>query len=53
MYDPANFDGTKNMRQPIPDPPNGVRFCRKCNDFLPLLDFPSGKRRYECKVHDL
>jgi len=35
---------------PIPDPPSGVRFCRKCNSFLPLSDFPSGKRRHECKV---
>ena len=40
------------MRQPIPDPPNGVRFCRKCNSFLPLSDFPTGRRRYECKVSD-
>lgn len=40
------------MRQPIPDPPNGVRFCRKCNCFLSLSDFPSGKRRHECKVRD-
>jgi hypothetical protein len=41
------------MRQPIPDPPNGVRFCRKCNEFHPIADFPEGKRRHECKVCDL
>ena len=49
---PSQACHSRNMRQPIPDPPNGVRFCRKCNCFLSLSDFPSGKRRHECKVRD-
>ena len=35
---------------PIPDV-NNVRFCRVCGDFLPLSKFPTGFRRYTCRVH--
>ena len=35
---------------PIPDM-NNVRFCRVCGDFLPLSKFPTGFRRYTCRVH--
>ena len=34
----------------IPDL-NGVRFCRVCEDFLPITEFPRGQRRYTCKLH--
>jgi hypothetical protein len=30
---------------------NGVRFCRVCNEFLPIYAFPTGQRRYTCKTH--
>lgn len=30
---------------------NGVRFCRVCNQFLPICMFPKGQRRYTCKTH--
>ena len=30
---------------------NGVRFCRVCNEFLPICAFPTGQRRYTCKTH--
>uniref|UniRef100_A0A6U4XGF7 Uncharacterized protein n=1 Tax=Hemiselmis andersenii TaxID=464988 RepID=A0A6U4XGF7_HEMAN len=36
---------------PIPDPPCGLRFCRQCNEFKPLSEFPAGKRRYQCRKH--
>ena len=35
----------------VPDPPGGVRFCTHCEDFIPLINFPSGPRRYVCKMH--
>ena len=34
----------------VPDR-NGVRFCRVCNEFLPIYAFPTGQRRYTCKTH--
>ena len=30
---------------------NNVRFCRVCEDFLPVTEFPRGQRRYTCRVH--
>jgi hypothetical protein len=30
---------------------NGVRFCRVCNQFVPISAFPKGQRRYTCKTH--
>jgi hypothetical protein len=30
---------------------NGVRFCRVCNQFLPICEFPKGQKRYTCKTH--
>mmetsp|Transcript_36177 Transcript_36177/g.91010 ORF Transcript_36177/g.91010 Transcript_36177/m.91010 type:complete len:128 (-) Transcript_36177:102-485(-) len=36
---------------PIPDPPCGLRFCRDCNEFKPIGEFPAGKRRYQCRKH--
>ena len=36
---------------PIPDPPCGMRFCRKCNEFLPISEFYPGQRRYQCRSH--
>ena len=35
----------------VPDPPGGVRFCTHCEKFIPLIKFPSGTRRYVCKMH--
>ena len=29
----------------------GERFCRMCNDYLPLAAFPAGQRRYACRTH--
>ena len=37
--------------QPLPDPPCGMRFCRKCEEFLPISAFPNGPRRYRCRLH--
>mmetsp|Transcript_16956 Transcript_16956/g.40825 ORF Transcript_16956/g.40825 Transcript_16956/m.40825 type:complete len:178 (-) Transcript_16956:63-596(-) len=36
---------------PIPDSPCGLRFCRDCNEFKPIGEFPKGKRRYQCRKH--
>lgn len=30
---------------------DGERFCRMCNDYLPLAAFPAGQRRYACRTH--
>ena len=30
---------------------DGRRFCRVCNDYLPLVAFPTGQRRYTCRAH--
>ena len=30
---------------------NGVRFCRVCNEFLPIDMFPIGQRRFTCRPH--
>ena len=34
-----------------PDPPGGMRFCIHCNDSIPIVKFPSGLRRYVCRMH--
>jgi hypothetical protein len=38
----------KLPREPERD---GRRFCRVCNEFLPLDAFPTGQRRYTCRTH--
>ena len=38
------------LNSAVPDC-NGVRFCRVCNEFLPICAFPTGQRRYTCKTH--
>jgi hypothetical protein len=35
----------------VPDPPGGLRYCKPCKDWLPVDNFPGGKRRYCCKAH--
>jgi len=35
----------------VPDAPGGVRFCTACEEFLPVSEFPTGPRRYSCKMH--
>lgn len=30
---------------------DGKRFCRMCDDYLPLAAFPAGQRRYACRTH--
>jgi hypothetical protein len=35
----------------VPDPPGGLRYCKQCKDWLPIDNFPCGKRRYCCKAH--
>jgi len=34
----------------IPDP-DGKRYCTACKAWLPVKNFPTGKRRYSCKLH--
>ena len=34
----------------VPDPPEG-RYCKICKDWVPVNNFPSGKRRYSCNLH--
>ena len=34
----------------VPDH-DGLRFCRFCEDFLPITEFPRGQRRYTCRMH--
>ncbi len=41
----------KEGMAPIPDSPCGLRFCRQCNEFKPVSEFPAGKRRYQCRKH--
>jgi hypothetical protein len=38
------------IRLRVPDPEKG-RYCTTCKDWLPVENFPSGKRRYCCKLH--
>lgn len=38
---------------PIPEHPDGSRFCRRCGCFLPISQFHAGVRRFECKRHAL
>ena len=38
------------IRAAVPDL-HGVRFCRVCEDFLPIAEFPRGQRRYTCRAH--
>jgi hypothetical protein len=42
------IDSKINFR--IPDP-EGNRFCTNCQSWLPVGNFPSGPRRYCCKIH--
>ncbi len=35
----------------VPDHPTAGRWCKGCCDFLPLDNFPKGKRRYMCSKH--
>jgi hypothetical protein len=37
-------------REAIPDHPAG-RWCTKCKEFLPLNNFRTGHRTYQCKLH--
>jgi hypothetical protein len=34
----------------VPDAPGG-RFCTGCDGFRPVSEFPTGPRRYSCKMH--
>jgi hypothetical protein len=43
------IDASK-IRSRVPDPEKG-RYCTTCKDWLPVENFPSGKRRYCCKMH--
>ena len=35
----------------VSDHPTAGRWCKGCCDFLPLDNFPKGKRRYMCSKH--
>jgi len=35
----------------VPDAPGGFRFCTACEEFRPVSEFPTGPRRYSCKMH--
>mmetsp|Transcript_16446 Transcript_16446/g.32481 ORF Transcript_16446/g.32481 Transcript_16446/m.32481 type:complete len:193 (+) Transcript_16446:639-1217(+) len=35
----------------VPDHPTAGRWCKKCRAFLPLEEFPKGKRRFVCRKH--
>jgi hypothetical protein len=34
----------------VPDPQQG-RYCKVCKSWVPVKNFPSGKRRYSCNLH--
>ena len=35
----------------IPDHPSGERWCKSCNCFLNVEEFPVGAKRFECRIH--
>jgi hypothetical protein len=35
----------------VPDAPGGIRFCTACDGFRKVSEFPTGPRRYSCKMH--
>lgn len=35
----------------VPDHPTAGRWCKNCRTFLPLENFPLGRRSYQCKLH--
>lgn len=44
----------RHTMPPIPDHPDGTRYCRQCSSFLPVTQFHGGRvRRFECKKHAL
>jgi len=38
------------IQHSVPDPEQG-RYCKLCKSWKPVKNFPSGKRRYCCKLH--
>jgi hypothetical protein len=48
--EPIDTQCTSKINPRVPDP-KGCRYCTMCKDWLPLENFPSGKRRYSCKKH--
>ena len=58
LYKPHNVEPLPptpkpDLYKPRPRVPDrdGRRFCRVCNDFVPVSAFPSGQRRYTCRAH--
>jgi hypothetical protein len=35
----------------VPDAPGGIRFCTACDKFRKVSEFPTGPRRFSCKMH--
>jgi hypothetical protein len=48
--EPIDTQCTSNIHFRVPDP-KGCRYCTTCKDWLPVENFPSGKRRYSCRKH--
>jgi hypothetical protein len=46
-----SFKVAKLSKLPAVPDYNGVRFCKACNKFLPICEFPNGQKRYTCKTH--
>ena len=47
----ANVTGQTPAELPRERDRDGKRFCRMCDDYLPLAAFPAGQRRYACRTH--
>jgi hypothetical protein len=47
---PIDTECVSKPHHRVPDP-EGVRYCTTCTAWLPIENFPRGKRRYCCKVH--
>ena len=46
-----NTTGQTPAKLPRERDRDGKRFCRMCDDYLPLAAFPAGQRRYACRTH--
>ena len=48
--EPIEIQQVSTLNLSVPDPREG-RYCKLCKDWLPVENFPSGKRRYICNLH--
>ena len=47
----SEIEDPDEVMNQFPSHPNGVRFCRVCEDFKPLESFSQGRKRFTCEAH--